>query len=261
MIHTRVNGKAQIRMTVGGPDRPDRNELYAHGYALNAVPQIQIVTSRPAGPSEKADSMAAQYRHDGKPSVLSGRLLSAEEFVEMFNELVPGLHVSYEPPRTAQVGDSINAHQWQGAHDKIRQDRAITEALQLLIANGFEVTKPVDPAQVYLDGLLTFAQGFETTQYAEILPSQGAHHLNEVLVRAAEFAGRNQLKDVEVYVEIDRAMLHDVLARADRDGTNAVIGGELFTHLWPVVARIDEQNDVVLHVTSGERAQTGAGDE
>lgn len=139
----------------------------------------------------------------------------------------------------------------------------LEEMALTLRSNGYEVTKQRDLGAEYIEGLLEFAKSFETTTDAGALPSRGAHHLVEWLDRAAEQAGRNKLSDVEVYVEIDRSLLVDAMDKAARTGQfgpGAGVPGEvLWTHLWPVVVRIDDQNDVILHVTSGDRALSGRG--
>lgn len=128
----------------------------------------------------------------------------------------------------------------------------IEEALQLLTANGYEVTKPVDPGQAYIDGLVDFAKGAPNRR---VVTNYGQATLD--MLSDGEL---DDPQDVEIYVEIDRALLYDVIREAGGDPV-LVHGGELWTHLWPVVVRHDEDGDVVLHVTSGERAQFGKGED
>lgn len=136
----------------------------------------------------------------------------------------------------------------------------LAEMALILRSNGYEVTKQRDLGAEYIEGLLEFAESFETTTDAGVLPSRGAHHLVEWLNRAAAQAGRNELSDVEVYVEIDRSLIVDALDIASATGTYGPDrAGELWTHLWPVVVRVDDESDVILHVTSGDRALSGRG--
>lgn len=52
-----------------------------------------------------------------------------------------------------------------------------------------------------------------------------------------------------VFVELDRALLTELGITPDGPA------GSLYTHLWPVVLRFDADGDLVLHVTTAERAQ------
>jgi len=232
------------------------NELYAQGYQVGGhVPNIQIVSTRMPLGDETPYAGNRHFRVDTKDCIVAGRVITALEFVEMFDGIVPGLSVTYSEP--APEPEPHPDVEWV----KAARQAELTKAILLLQSNGYDVAKQPDHGKEYVEGLLAFADHFDTTQHAEILPSQGAHHLVDVLQKAADFGGRSQLKDVEVYVEIDRALLVDTIMKAAQVGLDAMVGTELWTHLWPVVARIDEQNDVVLHVTSGERAQFGKGED
>jgi hypothetical protein len=62
--------------------------------------------------------------------------------------------------------------------------------------------------------------------------------------------------DAEVFVEVDRALLRDTIEASGGD-PDRVWGGPLWTSLWVAVISRDEDGDVSLFVTSGERAQFG----
>lgn len=53
-----------------------------------------------------------------------------------------------------------------------------------------------------------------------------------------------------VFIEIDRALLTAMGITPESEA------GDLYTHLWPVAVRIDGDGDLVLHVTTAERAQS-----
>ena len=89
---------------------------------------------------------------------------------------------------------------------------------------------------------------------------------NRWVTKTEEAASVNNLTYVnnrnpaaQVYVEIDRALLADTIAKAGGD-LALVVGTALWTTLWPVAVRVDDEGDIVLHVTSGERAQFGHDD-
>ena len=294
VIHTCVNGKANVRMTeeTHRGEGAVRNELYVQGYGLNATPQIQIVGTRPAEGTERATNVSKRYRHDEVECVMAGRVMDVHTFVEMFDGLVPGLSVSYatEPvahiailPRSKQPHRGVNFVRHPEAVTPIphitpavpsctpvdrgdvighvgtmrrrlaERDESIAEAKRVLEANGYTVEKAKDPGLSYVDDLAAFASGVEGTQLTD---SDGEQAKLIQLVDASQ-ATSTDPGDVEIYVEIDRALLIAEFERAIAQSEYGPHVSDLWTHLWPVVIRVDEAGDIVLHVTSAERAQFG----
>lgn len=61
-------------------------------------------------------------------------------------------------------------------------------------------------------------------------------------------AALERMPDGEVFIEVDRNMIEDLERGASPF--------DLLPYLYPVVARFDDQGDVILHVTDGDRAQS-----
>jgi hypothetical protein len=60
---------------------------------------------------------------------------------------------------------------------------------------------------------------------------------------------RLEVGGTEVYVEIDRASLHEIL-----DGTKGA--HHLLPYFIPTAVRLDEQGDIIIHITDAERARS-----
>lgn len=53
--------------------------------------------------------------------------------------------------------------------------------------------------------------------------------------------------DGEVFIEVDRNFIEDLKSGEEN--------WDLLPHLWPVAIRFDDEGDVIIHVTDGDRAQ------
>jgi hypothetical protein len=93
-------------------------------------------------------------------------------------------------------------------------------------------------------------------------PNRGgaaAYHEAPTIAQVAHHVDARNWDAMQIYVEVDRALLADTI-RASGGDLQKVLGRSLWTHLWPAAVRVDDQGDVVLHVTSGERVQFGRDD-
>ncbi|MET0725773.1 MAG: hypothetical protein ABWY36_05430 [Leifsonia sp.] len=179
------------------------------------------------------------------------------EFAKELDGIVPGFHCSYRP---ARVGDSqpepvdVDSHSWEmitkEAHRRQTDIIALQSARDLLIKAGYKVEAPPS----YVDELHAWVKQVEGTRRTVATGEQLT--FGSLADLAAQFnpTSPSARRDIELYVEIDRAVLIEEIERAG--GTvGKVVGGPLWQHMWPVVARLDVDGDIVLHVTDGERVQ------
>lgn len=60
-------------------------------------------------------------------------------------------------------------------------------------------------------------------------------------------AALSKCPDGEVFIEVDRNLVDEIDTSGD--------AMDLLPHLWPIAIRYDEEGDVIIHATDGDRAQ------
>lgn len=172
--------------------------------------------------------------------------VDAHEFAKELDGIVPGFRCSYDPPRPEPEVEEVVPD--------------LEQMILTLRSNGYDVTKQANPGAQYVDDIAEFAEGIDGTRSVTVLPSQGGHSIVGAIQDAVLLIGGRDARDVEVYVEVDRALLIAEFDWYVNNPSEEPAGSELLTHLWPIVARVDDEGDVVLHVTSASRAQFGRGE-
>lgn len=143
-----------------------------------------------------------------------------------------------EQTRIAQDHYERDLREAQAGMEQAQNDRAALEQ---------ELASLPQPGAEYVNSLRDFVAENDTRRSIRLVAG-------ECDVRAIRWAAVDDTS--EVYVEIDRALLHDTIVASGGD-PNKVWGGPLWTSLWVAVVSRDDQDDVNLFVTSGERVQFG----
>jgi hypothetical protein len=156
------------------------------------------------------------------------------------------IETAIEAARMAQAHYERDFAEAQAGMEQAQNERAELEA---------ELAKVVEEeARRYVPGLYaSIANGEEFRELETVAGECDMHALNRIV----NMGGNGVASDV--FVEIDRLLIVDTI-RAAGGNPDLVAGTALWSHLWVAVVRIDTDGDLVLHVTSGERAQFGRDD-
>lgn len=139
----------------------------------------------------------------------------------------------------------ITQHHYE--RDLREAEAGIEQAQNERAALEEELATLPDPGTEYVNSLRDFVAENDTRTSIRVVAG-------ECDVQAIRWGAVSN--DAEVFVEVDRALLRDTIVASGGD-PDKVWGGPLWTSLWVAVISSDEDHDVTLFVTSGERAQFG----
>ena len=148
------------------------------------------------------------------------------------------IEAAIEETRITQHHYERDLREAQAGMEQAQNDRAALEQ---------ELASLPDPGTEYVNSLRDFVAEDDRRESIRVVAG-------ECDMRAIRWGAVDDSS--EVFVEIDRALLRDTIEASGGD-PDKVWGGPLWTSLWVAVISRDEDGDVNLFVTSGERAQFG----